>query len=433
MMTNSPRQDQTHKTRQKPFVAARRQESDAPQPHAGALPLPPGSLSSPEEISEADFVNSYGESLADALNLDTWERGANLPDLFTRLEQEISQAIEQEDGLRTRLRQVVFPQIVARPQAPPGAGVYQVKTADLRTAHYAALFNGAVEACYGSHADHATLPLAITQLGVCLVSYAGEQGAWVHRLFRRDLRVRGMDPVDEVLALLEKRAARSDPEQWQQRDHLSELGRRGIKAYAERAVLLKKSVTPWRMGYGHPAPYELLTGAGSMALLLAGLDLLHEFILGHKRFVYVPSTVKDHVLLTIGNALRPLEFAVIETDERRMFPIIDQGHLRGAYRKKAEEFYHAVAPKIVTGVYRTAAEAPPQIFYAHTNFVQEAALIAIADSVLQAQRGFPMLLDLADTVCNSAFGAEVFTSTVRSAYVHQGNPFRYFAERQGQR
>jgi hypothetical protein len=432
-MSDSHGQDETNKALQKPFVATRRQENNASQPNAGATPTPPGPLSSPQEISGTDFADSYGESLADTLNLDTWERGVNLTDLFTRLEQEISQALEQEDALCSRMRQVVFPQIVARPQAPPGAGVYQVKTSDLRTAHYAALFNGAVEACYGSHADHATLPLAITQLGVCLVSYAGEQGAWVHRLFRRDLRVRGMDPVEEVLALLEKRAAHSEPEQLQRRDHLSELGRRGIKAYAERAVLLKKSAAPWRMGHGHPAPYELLTGAGSMELLLAGLDMLNELILGHKRFVYIPSVVKDHVLLTIGNALRPLEFAVIETDERRMFPILDQGHLRGVYREKAEEFYHAAAPKIVTGVYRVAAEAPPQIFYAHTDFVQEAALIAMADSVLQANRGFPMLLDLADTVCGNAFGVEAFTSTVRSAYAHHGNPFRYFTERQGQR
>lgn len=428
-MNNSSRQDKASEARQKPFVATRRQDNNVPQSHIEVTPVPLGLLSSPEEISETDFVNSYGESLAHTLDLDTWERGVNLTELFTRLEQEIGRALEQEDGLRSRVRQVIFPQIVARPQAPPGAGVYQVKPANLRTAHYAALFNGAVEACHGSYAGHATLPLAITQLGVCLVSYAGEQGAWAHRLFRRDLRVRGMDPVDEALALLEKRAARSGPEQLPRRDQLSELGRHGIKAYAERAVLLKKSQAPWRMGHGHPAPYELLTGAGSMELLLAGLDLLNEFILGHKRFVYVPSTVKDHVLLTIGNALRPLEFAVIETDERRMFPILDQGHLHGIYRAKAEEFYRAAAPKIVTGVYRTAAETPPQIFYAHSDFAQEAALIAMADSALQAHRGFPMLLDLADTVCRSAFGAEALTSTVRSVYARQGNPFRYFAER----
>jgi len=44
-----------------------------------------------------------------------------------------------------------------------------------------------VEACDGTCSVHDTLPLTITQIGVCLVSYLGEQGAWGHRLFRRDL------------------------------------------------------------------------------------------------------------------------------------------------------------------------------------------------------------------------------------------------------
>jgi hypothetical protein len=42
------------------------------------------------------------------------------------------------------------------------------------------------------------------------------------------------------------------------RDRFSELGRRGIMSYAERAVLLHRSQAPWRLGHGHPAPYELL-------------------------------------------------------------------------------------------------------------------------------------------------------------------------------
>jgi hypothetical protein len=116
-----------------------------------------------------------------------------------------------------------------------------------------------------------------------------------------------------------------------------------------------------------------------------------------------------------------------------MFPIIEQGHLRGPYRERAEEFYHQAAPRILIGVYRTSSEVPPQIFYAHADHVQEAALIAMADSVLQAHRGFPMLIDLADTVCRSTFGAEAFNSTVRSAYAQHGNPFRYLAERETRR
>ncbi len=200
-------------------------------------------------------------------------------------------------------------------------------------------------------------------------------------------------------------------------------------SYAERAVLLKKSKARWRMGHGNPAPYELLTGSGSMDLLLASLQVLNELILQHRRFVYVPSAPGERVLLTIGNALRPLEFAVVENSERRMYPIIHDGHLRGHFRERAVEFYRNAAPKILIGVYRTSGDVPPQVFYAHEDFAQEAALIAMADSVLQSHRGFPMLIDLADTVCRSTFGAEAFRSTVQSVYAARANPLRYLSER----
>ena len=44
----------------------------------------------------------------------------------------------------------------------------------------------------------------------------------------------------------------------------------------------------------------------------------------------------------------------------------------------------------------TTLLAPPQLFYAHEDHADIAALVALADSVLQEQRGFPLLIDLAD-------------------------------------
>jgi len=387
----------------------------------------PGRLEPPEVISADTFEASYGEPLEQTLNLETWERGENLDRMFERLDREIGQALVQENELCRRIRQLVFPLIATRPNAPPGAGVFQATPADLKAAQQEVLFNGAVESSYGTPAAHDTLPLSITQIGVCLVSYAGEQGTWVHRLYRRDLRMRGTNPVDEALSILENRQARSELDQTERRDRLSELGRRGITAYAERAVLLKRSQAAWRMGHGHPAPYELLTGSGSTELLMAGLDLLSELILHHRRFIYVATTQGEHVLLSIGHALQPLQYAVVETSEYRMGRIIEQGHLRGAYRRRAEEFYHDAAPKIVAGVYRTSAEVMPRIFYAHADFVHEAAVIAMADSVLQAHTGFPMLLDLAGRVCHSAFGEEGFLGAVRSAYAQRGS-LKYLSE-----
>jgi len=402
------------------------QGDDEPPGGAGAE-RQPGPLTPSEEVSAEDFAASYGEALRRTLDPETWERGENLDRMFARLDHELSQAIEQEDDLCRQIQQVIFPQIAQRPNAPPGAGVVQATIDELKTAQQTVLFNGAVEASYGLSTGHETLPLSITQIGVCLMSYAGEQGAWVHRLYRRDLRLRGMNPVDEALAILERRQARSEPDRSERRDQLTELGRRGITAYAERALLLKRSRAPWRMGRGHPTPYELLTGSGNMELLLAGLDLLRRFILEHKRFVYVTDAPGERGLLTIGQALSTLQYAVIETSVYRMSRIIEEGHLRGSYREKAVDFYKEVAPQILVGVYRTSNEVPPRVFYAHREFVHQAALIAMADSVLQAHSGFPVLLDLANRVCRSTFGEEGFLSAVRSAYARRGS-FRYLSE-----
>ncbi len=393
----------------------------------------PNLLPNLDEVGGAEFLAAYGESLAQTLDLDTWERGENLAKNLERLDREVVDALLQEDEIRKKVRELVFPQILMRSKAPKQAGVFQVTTPQLKTTQVNVLFNGGVEACDGTCAVHDTLPLSIAQIGVCLVSYAGEQGAWVQRLFRRDLRVRGMDPVQEALSVLEKREARSGTDQPDKRDRLTELGRRGIMTYAERAVLLRKSDAPWRMGHGNPAPYELLTGSGSMELLRAGFDVLSELILHHKRFVFIPSAPGERVLLTIGNALRPLEFAVVETSERRIWPIIRQGHLRGGHLKRAEDFCAEAAPKILVGVFRTSKDVPPQIFYAHADHVHEAALVPMADSVLQSHRGFPMLIDLADTVCSSTFGTNAFNSTVQSAYAQAGDPLRYLGVRETRR
>src|SRR4051794_12612262 len=93
----------------------------------------PGLLTPPEEISAEDFVSSYGESLAHTLNLDTWELGENLDRMFARLDEEISEALAHEDDLYKQIRDVVFPQITLRRHAPPGAGVFQATSDQLKT------------------------------------------------------------------------------------------------------------------------------------------------------------------------------------------------------------------------------------------------------------------------------------------------------------
>ncbi len=321
--------------------------------------LPPIVAEQPP-IDSQEFEAAFGESLARTLDLDTWEPGENLAALYQRLEHEVEEAVRQENRIRERIRREVFPRLRDRSTAPRGAGVYQATVSDLEKVHRGLLFNGLVEACDGTSVVNETLPIGIAQIGVCLASYQGDRGSWVHRMFRRDLRVGGMDPVDEALELLDRRRDESSFEGSTRRDSLSELARRGIMAYAERAVLLRKSSAPWRMGHGSPAPYELLTGSGMRDLLASGLDLMNELITGHKRFVFVPSAA-SRMWLTIGNALRPMEYAVVDTMQDLITRILDRGHYRGEWadlKGRVRQFGEEAGAQVVIGVFRASTMAP---------------------------------------------------------------------------
>jgi hypothetical protein len=404
--------------------------------HGMAAPASTPTPPDPALVDADEFATAFGESLRQTLDLDTWQPGENLAALYNRLQAEIEDAVRQENRIREQIRRELFPRLRTRPGAPANAGVWHARLEDIERIHGGILFNGVVEACDGTSAVHDTLPITIAQLGVCLVSYQGGQGSWVNRLYRRDLRIGGLDPVGEALEMLERRQRRTGFDASSQHDRLSELARRGIMAYAERAVLLHKSRAPWRLGHGSPTPWELLTGSGMPELADASLDLLHRLITGHKRFIFVPSGPAERMLLTIGNALHPLEYAIVDT-MRDTLERTASGHYRGTewglLFPRVQQFAADVGDQIVKGVYRASHIAPPQLFYAHIDHVHEAALIALADSVLQGHRGFPLLIDLAHTICSEIFGAGTLTASTQLAYTEAGAPFRYLTERQTRR
>lgn len=396
----------------------------------------PVEITSGQPVLTGDgYAAAHGEALSQTLDLDTWWPGADLLEMYARLEAEVAEAVRQENDYQKQVRQTIFPLLRTRTGAPRGAGVFRVTPKSLEEIHRKLLFNGAVEACDGIVVSHDTLPVTITQIGVCLVSYQGDQGTWAHRIFRRDLRTSATkNPVDEVMDLLDRRRERGALDRENPRDRLSNLARRGIMAYAERAVLLDRSEASWRMGHGNPTPYELVTGSGMPDLLREGLSLMQRMVLDHRRFVYIPRTTRARELLTIGNALNPLEYAIIDTNEQ-MLKRIASGHYRGQewgpLGRAVNEFIKECGAKVVTGMYRASPMAPAQMFYAHVDHAHEAALIALADSVLQEHRGFPMLIDLADSLCSSTFGADVFTASTQLAYAAAGEPYRYAGANKG--
>ncbi len=394
------------------------------------------------EITSEEFRESFGEDLRRTLDVETWRPG-DLGEEYGRIDREVREAVALEGEFQRRIRSEVFPMLGNSSRAPKGAGVYgPIEAATIKEVHGGLLFNGGVEACDGTHQMHDTLPLTIHQIGVSLVSYRGDQGTWCQRLFRRDLRVRGGDPVHELSELLGRRDRRGGLNQPSRRDSMSEMARRAIMAYAERAILLDKSAATWRLGHGNPAPWELMTGAGNLDLMIEAVKVLRRMIEGHQRFVYVASEPSERLLLTIGQALRPTEYAIVKSLDEGLESMVEGGH----YRMKVSvdtswdgedltpmqwirRFRERVAPRVVVGLYRATRMAPAQVFYAHEDHAHLAAHIAIADSVLQEQRGFPLLIDMADNVCSSVFGGGTLNGLLATAYADAGAPWRYLSER----
>ena len=391
-----------------------------------------------------EFYDQFGETLASVLDLGSWRNGTDVVREYAAIERQVAEAVTHERAHEAEVRRRVFPALRDRPDAPPEAGLYSdVTLDDVKAAHARLLFNGQVEACDGTVQVHDSLPLTVYQIGVCLVSYLGNAGGWATRLFRRDLRAEHPDPAGELLEILERRSRRAGLNQPDRRDGLSELAQRAVMSFAEAAALTHRATAKWRMGHGSPAPYQLLAGAGNPDVMIRSVRLLTRLIAEHQRFVFVSSEAGERDLLTLGQALRPLEYLIVDTLDRRIedyvegltfSPRVTVGNeWDGEPLTPAEwvrRFRDRIASQVLVGVYKATALAPPQVFYAHHKHFETAARIAIADSVLLPDRGFPMLIDLVDRACKGVYGGGSLKEMAAAAYARAGAGVRYGSERQ---
>ena len=416
-------------------MATTRPSDESDIPAAEARPLP---MADAAEVSARDFRDGFGEELLRVLDVASWKTGWDVTRESARVEREVREALAAETVAQRWTREQLFPRLFAT-----GGGVYRARPDVIEAAHRGLLFRGGVEACDGTVQVHDTLPLTIYQIGVSLVSYRGDQGTWHQRLFRRDLRQKLDNPFTDLTEMLERRSRRAALNHATPGDRLGGLARKAVMDYAERAVLLRRGEAPWRMGHGNPITYELLTGAGVLELMVAATRLLRELIVGHRKFVFVASEPRELLLLTVGQALPPGHYALVWTLDvtlrhwlhQRRFAV-DVGDKvpwdEDDWMPPAEwipRFLDEVASQVMVGVYRASAAAPAHLFYAHRDHGHYAAHVALADSLLQEHRGFPLLIDVAHHVCEGVFGRSLGALT-ETAYAAAGAPWRYFSERQ---
>jgi hypothetical protein len=419
-------------------------EAGDPSPNGPKLSAKVGDLALPSDddefsVSARTFEEQFDDSILQTLDVSQWRLGNDLDQEYERIEREVREAEMIETAKDKEIREKLLPWLATQPNMPKNAGKHPTRPEDIAAVQKGLLFNGGVEACDGTIQIHETLPLTIYQIGVSLVSYRGDQGTWGQRLFRRDLRQKGMD-VEEMIDFLERRAKRDGSARLQGQDQVGEMVQKALLDYAERAILLRRSEAAWRLGHGNPVTYELLTGGHNLELMVEATRVLREFVEVQQRFVFIAGEPREALFRTIGQALRPTEYAILGTLDERLDSWLHQERFKVGVSKKLKwdeelitpaqwipRVINEVASKIVVGLFRPTLFAPAQSFYAHVDHSEIAAHIALADGMLKEQ-GTSMLIEMAHGVCASVFGDSLEALT-EAAYVAAGAYNRFLGRR----
>jgi len=381
------------------------------------IPEPVERPPAPASRTLADqFALEFGERLSEVLDTSRWQLDEQ--ESYQRLEQELATSRKRYRHLQAALRQQLEQLPTGRKGAGIELGLFRPTAEEVRAQQRGLLFPGHVEAGAAWQAGYTAHLLDVTSIVVVLTSYHGPSGRWSRRLFRRDLRQRQSDPLALAEALMRRyhrQPALAPAPLDAMPDRLARLARRGIFAYAERAVLLDQGRAPWRLGQGMPTPLELLTGVGSSEFRQASLALLARLI-EHQRVVFVERAT-NRPELVLGEVLAAGEYAILGTAAPLLERMVELGEVALGQAREVREFLRQYGPQIGVGVYRATATAPARLFYGHRERIHEAALIALADSLLQEQEGFPLLLDLASTVAREALPTATLARLMESIAV----------------
>ncbi|MCK6628926.1 MAG: hypothetical protein L6R45_27570 [Anaerolineae bacterium] len=273
------------------------------------------------------------------------------------------------------------------------------------------LFNGQVIGIDGTVARHQMLSGIRCQIGVVAVNYLNEKIRHSYYISEANLR----NDTEDVLEVLKRREPKNQP--------VSALVIRALMLYREREVAIRSEYkSNYKLLHGPLLPFELMTGLGRLRALYTTLDILKKLIADPKIFSII-STSRYNDYITLGTALKSGEYMVDEKfslgdelaeDENFMAP----GKWRPREFEHMEEFLRKKASRILTGVIKIGQR--PYMFHAHRDTFDLAAAIIARDSLLQREKGFPLLIDYADTLCTEHFPAGDFIRLMNYQLAREG-------------
>lgn len=274
------------------------------------------------------------------------------------------------------------------------------------------LVDGNVIGIDGTIAKHKTITGVMAQIGVIAVNYKNKK--LHHSYFISEARYK--EDIEEVTEYLFSQ----EPEN----QLVSDLVLRAVLFYREREIgLCQEYHDLYKLYHGPLIPhFEMLGGLGKLRALDITVEILDKIIL-NKKCISIISRSINNAYIRLGFSLNKGEYFKlkhtnigneIRKNERFMSP----EKWRTEDFDKVSGFLNERASKIDIGIIKMSDR--PYVFNAHKENFDTAAEIIARDSMFQHEKGFPLLIDYADTLCSNYFKASDFNKIIEYKLASEG-------------
>lgn len=346
------------------------------------------------------------KDFSDFINPDTWRPYAeHFRTAQSLLRSELQVNAAQEREIRAKLRVKLENELKSN--------VFALNAEQIKAAQQ--ILQSNVCAIDGTLAKVDLLSGIRSQIGVVACTYANFQQTYV--AYVTEATYANYNSADDVLDVLKDRK--------REKRAISDLVLRATMAYWERRRALEQS-SAWKIVHGEFFPFELRSGLGELKALPITLGLFKEIAEAKN----IGSVVSDSTGIErfLGYALKRNEYMIIGTLFRDYKIWLDsEAHFSASDAALFKEFNEEYCKDFLKCVYRVGPR--PFLFYCHREKLHEFAAILIADSNLVPERGFPILIDYADSICASLFRAGDFERRVAHELALQGELLAEQSER----
>lgn len=283
------------------------------------------------------------------------------------------------------------------------------------------LSNGDVIGIDGTVAQHETISGIMAQFGIVSVNYLNEKIQ--HSYFISEAKYK--EEIEEVTDYLFSHESINKL--------LSNIVIRAILLFREREIgLIEKYIDKFKIYHGPLLPFELMASPGSADLKILNTTLpILERIITNKKCFSIISRSQNKAYIRLGLSLNSGEYFALKKDVGKEL-IEDRSLISKPDKWRRDEFelvsnfLNVKASDLKIGIIKISRR--PYVFHAHSEYFDLAARIIARDSYFQKEKGFPLLIDYADTLCSNYFKSSDFNRIIEYQLAKEGEYFTEMSE-----